>query len=97
MLTHQNEALYQICVNDLKQKSPEYKDLNELIAKVMTGFTCTFRPEVPVGNCTLTWQPRSACVYSTTDPQRAKPKLTQQPRCPQLGPAQARGQHGCVA
>ncbi|GMK56852.1 hypothetical protein CspeluHIS016_0306920 [Cutaneotrichosporon spelunceum] len=38
-----NEALYQICVNDLKQKAPEYKDLNQLIAKVMTGFTSTLR------------------------------------------------------
>lgn len=42
-LTLQNEALYQICVNDLKQKSPEYGDLNALIAKVMTGFTSTLR------------------------------------------------------
>ncbi|WOO81512.1 Tubulin beta chain [Vanrija pseudolonga] len=38
-----NEALYQICVNDLKMKAPEYKDLNQLIAKVMTGFTSTLR------------------------------------------------------
>ncbi|TXT15815.1 hypothetical protein VHUM_00318 [Vanrija humicola] len=37
-----NEALYQICVNDLKMKAPEYKDLNQLIAKVMAGFTYTF-------------------------------------------------------
>lgn len=35
----QNEALYNICVSDLKIQSPEYKDLNSLIAKVMTGFT----------------------------------------------------------
>lgn len=35
-----NEALYHICVNDLKLKSPEYSDLNQLVAKVMTGFTC---------------------------------------------------------
>lgn len=38
-----NEALYNICVSDLKIQSPEYKDLNSLIAKVMTGFTTTLR------------------------------------------------------
>jgi tubulin beta len=38
----QNEALYNIAVTELKQKSPEYKDLNKLIAKVMTGFTSEF-------------------------------------------------------
>ena len=39
----QNEALYQICVSELKQKTPEYSDLNKLIAKVMTGFTSGLR------------------------------------------------------
>ncbi|CAD6582705.1 MAG: Tubulin beta chain (Beta tubulin) [Tremellales sp. Tagirdzhanova-0007] len=38
-----NEALYQICVSELKQKTPEYRDLNALIAKVMSGFTTTLR------------------------------------------------------
>ncbi|NXD32511.1 TBB2 protein, partial [Spelaeornis formosus] len=38
-----NEALYQICVSELKQKTPEYKDLNALVAKVMAGFTTTLR------------------------------------------------------
>ncbi|WWD19821.1 hypothetical protein CI109_104285 [Kwoniella shandongensis] len=38
-----NEALYNICVSDLKIPSPGYKDLNGLIAKVMTGFTTTLR------------------------------------------------------
>ncbi|ORY31625.1 tubulin beta chain [Naematelia encephala] len=38
-----NEALYQICVSELKNKTPEYKDLNGLIAKVMSGFTTTLR------------------------------------------------------
>ncbi|ADV21452.1 tubulin beta [Cryptococcus gattii Ru294] len=38
-----NEALYNICVSDLKIQSPEYKDLNSLIAKVMAGFTTTLR------------------------------------------------------
>lgn len=35
----QNEALYDICTTQLKNKSPEHKDLNALIAKVMSGFT----------------------------------------------------------
>ena len=39
----QNEALYQICVSELKQKTPEYRDLNALIAKVMSGFTSALR------------------------------------------------------
>ncbi|KAK4686020.1 tubulin beta, partial [Tremellales sp. Uapishka_1] len=39
----QNEALYQICVGDLKLKEPAYADLNGLIAKVMAGFTTTLR------------------------------------------------------
>jgi len=39
LANRQNEALYQICVTELKQKTPEYKDLNRLIAKVMAGFT----------------------------------------------------------
>jgi tubulin beta len=35
----QNEALYDICTTQLKNKSPSHKDLNALIAKVMSGFT----------------------------------------------------------
>lgn len=35
----QNEALYDICTTQLKNKSPTHKDLNGLIAKVMSGFT----------------------------------------------------------
>ncbi|KAL7424441.1 hypothetical protein Q5752_000124 [Cryptotrichosporon argae] len=38
-----NEALYQICVQDLKVAAPQYSDLNRLIAKVMVGFTSTLR------------------------------------------------------
>ncbi|KAI9633757.1 Tubulin/FtsZ, GTPase domain-containing protein [Dioszegia hungarica] len=38
-----NEALYDICVTGLKQKEPSYKDLNLLIARVMSGFTSTLR------------------------------------------------------
>jgi tubulin beta len=47
----QNEALYQICVTELKQKTPEYRDLNKLIAKVMAGFTsgCFFSTYMACG------------------------------------------------
>jgi tubulin beta len=38
-LIYQNEALYDICTTQLKNKSPSHKDLNALIAKVMSGFT----------------------------------------------------------
>ncbi|ORX39445.1 tubulin beta chain [Kockovaella imperatae] len=38
-----NEALYAICNTELKLKEPQYKDLNQLIAKVMAGFTTTLR------------------------------------------------------
>ncbi|RXK40793.1 tubulin beta [Tremella mesenterica] len=34
-----NEALYNICEAELKIKMPRYKDLNSLVAKVMSGFT----------------------------------------------------------
>ncbi|KAK8853392.1 hypothetical protein IAR55_004096 [Kwoniella newhampshirensis] len=37
------DALYNICVSDLKIPSPAYKELNALIAKVMCGFTTTLR------------------------------------------------------
>jgi tubulin beta len=48
----QNEALYEICVTELKQKTPEYKDLNSLVAKVMSGFTSGYRifPALPRGH-----------------------------------------------
>ncbi|KAG2086743.1 beta-tubulin 2 [Suillus cothurnatus] len=38
-----NEALYDIAVRTLKIKSPGYKDLNELIAKVMCGVSTSLR------------------------------------------------------
>ncbi|KAG1853905.1 beta-tubulin 2 [Suillus subalutaceus] len=38
-----NEALYDIAVRTLKIKSPAYKDLNELIAKVMCGVSTSLR------------------------------------------------------
>mmetsp|Transcript_9767 Transcript_9767/g.29694 ORF Transcript_9767/g.29694 Transcript_9767/m.29694 type:complete len:443 (+) Transcript_9767:87-1415(+) len=38
-----NEALYNICFNTLKQKNPDYGDLNQLVSKVMSGITCSLR------------------------------------------------------
>jgi len=38
-----NEALYGICNNTLKLPSPDYKDLNHLVANVMSGVTCGLR------------------------------------------------------
>lgn len=38
-----NEALYDICTKGLGVKSPEFSDLNRLIAGVMTGITCSLR------------------------------------------------------
>ncbi|KAG2061103.1 beta-tubulin 2 [Suillus hirtellus] len=38
-----NEALYDIAVRTLKIKSPGYKDLNQLIAKVMCGVSTSLR------------------------------------------------------
>eukprot|EP01127_Copromyxa_protea_P023300 TRINITY_DN8691_c0_g1_i2.p1 TRINITY_DN8691_c0_g1~~TRINITY_DN8691_c0_g1_i2.p1 ORF type:complete len:379 (+),score=59.41 TRINITY_DN8691_c0_g1_i2:304-1440(+) len=38
-----NEALYNICKNSLKLKSPQYSDLNGLVAKIMSGVTCGLR------------------------------------------------------
>ena len=38
----QNEALYDICTTQLKNKTPSHKDLNALIAKVMSGFTSEY-------------------------------------------------------
>lgn len=35
----QNEALYNILTTELKVKTPDYKDLNGIIARVMSGFT----------------------------------------------------------
>ena len=35
----QNEALYDICTNLMKVKVPTHEDLNNVIAKVMAGFT----------------------------------------------------------
>merc|ERR1712050_443962 len=38
-----NEALYNISHNVLKQKQPKYKDLNWVIAMVMSGITSSLR------------------------------------------------------
>lgn len=38
-----NEALYNICTNTLKNTSPDYSDLNKLVAGVMSGVTCSLR------------------------------------------------------
>jgi len=38
-----NEALYSICQNTLKIKSPSYNDLNKLIATVMSGVSTSLR------------------------------------------------------
>ncbi|KAJ1981911.1 Tubulin beta chain (Beta tubulin) [Dimargaris verticillata] len=38
-----NEALYNICHNTLKMKSPTYKDLNQLVTRVMSGVTTSLR------------------------------------------------------
>ena len=38
-----NEALYDICCRTLKIKSPAYKDMNQIVAKCMSGLTTGFR------------------------------------------------------
>lgn len=38
-----NEALYDICMNTLKQKSPAYSNLNHIISLIMSGITTCFR------------------------------------------------------
>jgi len=38
-----NEALFDICRRTLKVKSPDYKNLNGLVANVMSGITCSLR------------------------------------------------------
>jgi len=38
-----NEALFDICRRTLKVKSPDYKHLNNLVANVMSGITCSLR------------------------------------------------------
>ena len=38
-----NEALYNICFQTLKLKSPNYIDLNNLVSSVMSGTTCCLR------------------------------------------------------
>jgi len=38
-----NEALYNICTNTLKNATPDYKDLNRLVSSVMSGVTCSLR------------------------------------------------------
>mmetsp|Transcript_9768 Transcript_9768/g.29696 ORF Transcript_9768/g.29696 Transcript_9768/m.29696 type:complete len:443 (+) Transcript_9768:87-1415(+) len=38
-----NEALYNICFNTLKLKTPNYGDLNKLVSSVMSGITCSLR------------------------------------------------------
>lgn len=72
----QNEALYQICVSELKQKTPEYKDLNNLIAKVMAGFTSEFFVSCPFTILTNSY----LAIVSPCEPALRRP-LTLQPRC----------------
>lgn len=38
-----NEALYNICTNTLKNPQPSYDDLNKLVSGVMSGITCSLR------------------------------------------------------
>jgi tubulin beta len=38
-----NDALYEICAKTLKMPQPQYKDLNGLVAQVMSGVTCGLR------------------------------------------------------
>jgi len=38
-----NEALYNICQKTLKLTTPTFSDLNTLVAKVMSGVTCSLR------------------------------------------------------
>jgi len=38
-----NEALYDICFNTLKLRSPSYADLNQLVARTMSGVTTCLR------------------------------------------------------
>lgn len=38
-----NEALYLICQNTLKQNNPAYADLNHLVSHAMSGMTCCLR------------------------------------------------------
>lgn len=38
-----NEALYQICHNTLKNKNPTFRDLNHLVSAAMSGTTCCLR------------------------------------------------------
>jgi len=38
-----NEALFDICRRTMKVKSPDYKNLNTLVANVMSGTTCSLR------------------------------------------------------
>ncbi|KAJ2789831.1 Tubulin beta chain (Beta tubulin), partial [Coemansia helicoidea] len=38
-----NEALYDICFNTLKNKNPTYEDLNALVSMVMSGVTTSLR------------------------------------------------------
>jgi hypothetical protein len=87
---YQNEALYDICTTQLKNKSPSHKDLNALIAKVMSGFTSES------GACDelaeLTIQLLFDCVYSLNPMRRNG--TDNQPRCPQLRLEEACCQHG---
>jgi tubulin beta len=38
-----NEALHDICVNQLKIKQPSFHDMNALVSSVMSGVTCSLR------------------------------------------------------
>jgi tubulin beta len=38
-----NEALYDICMRNLKMKEVQYSSLNSLVASVMSGVTCGIR------------------------------------------------------
>ena len=43
VFTLDNEALYDICTKSLKLPSPDFNDLNRLVASVMSGVTCSLR------------------------------------------------------
>merc|ERR1712036_139773 len=38
-----NEAIYAICKNQLEEKRPNYKNLNQIIAKVISSMTAALR------------------------------------------------------
>lgn len=38
-----NEALYNICMKNLKIEHPTYGDLNHIVSVAMSGVTCSMR------------------------------------------------------